>query len=475
MSDVGTNIEEVYALNMTEYKSKNPTDVFFCHLMETEPIHLEGIHSTNANDNTEAHESHQFIDPRTGVEIESQECNYRNTKPESRNIFLKSHIHDSKLKKHEHLACLNALRQLNKSVSELSDEEKKDRLLFKSSAQDRLAEKDLFLEKIRENYLIFNRFHDVPPAINHFVTENWKRRLIVMQQKLANVRYRMRTAISQQPPDCTVETEVIHREHLGNIPIMTSQNIEYLRQSSTNLTKTYNSRKSKHLEPIIRKKIEELVQEHGVDFVIPISMLKLLLSSKQVWSSCISVRNSAQSNVFNQKNEIIFEKPLPKSYYSGNERFKIGSKYLLRSCFNQNALHVFNHNEQIEKRTAIHTKNIELNAETSGNFEYKVSNSDEFIRNHSKIDDSYANMSFSIFNISGLDNMEDGSEAFKILVPAKQDAYKKNENDEIRFLNYSPKIEYQYEYGAEVMGKDELICEWCDLYFRPDTITERGL
>lgn len=460
---------------MTEYKSKNPTDVFFCHLMEIDPIHSEGIQTPKTNDNIGAVEVHQFIDPRTGVEIQSQECIYKNTSLVNRNKFLLNHIHASKLQKHEHLACLNALRNLKKSLSELSVEEKKDRVLFESTSQDRLAEKKLFLQKIQEKYLTFNRFHEVPPAVNHFFTEHWKRRLIFMQQQLANVRYRMRTAVSQQPPECTVETEMIHREYLGNVPKMTCQNIEYLRQSSTNLTKAYNSRKSKSLEPIIRKKIEELVQERDIDFVIPISVLKLLLSSKKVWSSCISVRNSAQNNVFNQKNEIIFEKPLPKSYYSGNERFKIGSKYLLLSCFNQNSLYMFDHNGQIEKTTTIHTKNIELDSRINENIEYKVSSLDEFIKNHSKIEDSYANMTFSIFNVNGCDNMDDVSETFKILVPAKQNAYKKNENDEIKFINYSSKIEYQCEYGAEVMGKDELICEWIDLYFRPDTITERGL
>lgn len=475
--DVGTDMEDVYAVNMTEYKNRNPTDVFFCNLMECEPLHLKNVQTKNTNEDSEAVKTapKQFIDPRTGVEIPSHECNYKIKDLSARNIFLRKHIHDSKLRKHEHSACLNVLRYLEKPAAEVSLAEKKDRILFESTAAHRLEEKNLFLEKLKENFDRFNRFHEVPPAINHFVMENWKRRLITMYRQLANIKYRIRTAISQQPPECTVKTEMIHRENFGNVPIITRENVEYFRQSSSNLTNAYHLRKNKIVVPAFKEMVEKLVQEHGIDFVIPISVVKLLVSSKRGWSICMNVKDSAQSTVFNPRKEILFEKPLPKSYLSGNERHNNGAKYLIHSCLNRNPLHVFNHTEQIEKSTAIITEDMECDSKATDDIEYKISTSEEFMKNHSKIETSYANKTFSIFNVNGYDNTEDESETFKILVPTKQAAYQKNDNGKIQFLNYSPKIEFQCEYGAEVMRKDELICEWCDLYFRPDTITERGL
>lgn len=467
---------------MSEYQRNNPTDVFFSNLLEIDPLHFEQKHQETRDPNeSEETQPWQFLDPRTGVEIPSHECNYQNVNFKKRNIFLTSYIQASNLQKHEHVICLSALRSLKSTLNPPTDEQK-NQTFYESCATNRFEEKTLFLDKLREYYFekLSKRFHDVPPFINYFVTQCWKKRLIAMHRRLANAKYRMTTAISLQPTQCTVNTNTLHQEHLGNVPEMRDTDIEYMRQSSSNLMDTYNRRKISQLLPTIKYKMNELVKEHGVDFVVPISILKLIVSGKKGWSFCMSVKESAQSTAYNPKKEIIFEKPLPPIYLSGNERYKIGAKYVLRSRFNENAFNVFNHNSQTEIQI-----NVDAQIQTSRNdnqinepipniLEYKISKSDEFILNHSKSECSYENMTFSVIDVIGSEDSNDDGEMFKILVTAKRNAYKKNGNGEIDFVNYSPKIEFQAEYGAETMTKDELIQEWCDLYFGPHTSTERG-
>lgn len=488
MSDVGTNQEETYELNMTAYQKDNPTDVFLCHLLEIDAIHFRTIHqkTDESNERSESKELslRQFVDPRTGVEIPSQECNYKNVVLVSRNIFLSSYVQSSMLQKHEHIACLNALRCITKHL-ELSTDEQRDRSIYESTAMTRCEEKRIFFDKLREHFFanISHRYHAVPPSINHFVMQNWKKRLIEMYRMLASARYNLKTAISLQQSEWAVKMNIVHHEHIGKVPKMIDKNVIYLRQSFSNLIKAYNRRTNRNSVPVIKQKVNELIEMHGIDFVVPISVLKIIANGQKGWSFCMTVKDSALSTTFNPKKEIVVEKPLPPVYLCGNDRHKKGAKYLLHSCFNQNSLHVFNHNDKTESWTGIGAEpqqliNTQMGDSASSEVDYKVSSCEEFVERHSNEGVSkeliYDNMTFTIFDIIGCEDDDDHGEVFKILVPAKQAAYQKRENDEIQFLNYSPKIEFQSEYGAEMMTKDELIREWCDLSFRPNTSTHRG-
>lgn len=481
VADIGTDLQETYSLNMPDYQRNNPTDVFFCHLLDIDPLHLRHTcqETSQLNESTESGETRprQFVDPRTGVEITSHVCDYKNVDLETRNIFLTSYIQASTLQKYEHVACLNALR-CSKFTSNQSNEEQKNCKFYESSAMNRFEEKNLFLDKLREYYMakLVKRFHDLPPSINYFITQNWKKQLIAMHRRMANAKYRLRTAISLQSSVCTVKTNTIHQEHLGNVPKMNTDTIEYLRQSFPNLMEAYHRRKNTHLLPVIRERVKELAQEHGVDFVIPISILKRILSGRNGWSFCMTVRESAMSTTFNPKKEVIFEKPLPPTYLSGNERHKKGAKYLLHSCLNQHPSCVYSHNDHTEKETGVDS--VQDSDPTHGpetEVEYKISSCDEFMKKLAKSECSYENMTFTIIDIIGCEDSENDGETFKILVPAKQAAYNKKGDDGIEFVNYAAKIEFQAEYGAEVMTKDELIREWCDLFFRPKTNTERSM
>lgn len=455
---------------MPDYRKNNPTDVFFCNLLEIDPYHLQHMHENMLSPNEiesmpDELKPRKFLDPRTGTEIPSHECNHRNVNLEKRNIFLNNYIQASSLPKSQHVAGLSLMCGI-KSSTEQTTEEQNCQMLYESSAANRFQEKQLFLDKLREHYFakLSQRFHDVPPSINYFITQKWKKQLIEMYRRLANARYCMRTGISLQPSHCAVKFDYLHQEHLGNVPKMSDKHIEYLRQSFPKLMKTYSQQKTRQLLSAVRTKVNELILEHDIDFVIPISTMKLILNinSRSDWLFCMTVRESAKSTPFYPKKEIIFEKPLPPMCLSGNERYHKGAKYLIYSCLNQ----------------AETENSIDTETETpsdSGCIEYKICSNDEFIRQYPKNECCYENRTFTIVEISGCDDIECDEETFRILIPNKQATYKKNDdNGEIQFVNFSPKIEFQAEYGAEIMTKDELLQEWCNLFFRPKACTERG-
>lgn len=459
---------------MPEYHANNPTDIFFCNLLEIDPYHLQNMHEkvTSSNETermSDELEPRKFLDPRTGIEIPSHECNHRNVNLEKRNIFLNNFIQASSMPKSQHIAGLNVMHGI------ASQQTTDDQMLYDSSAPNRFEEKQLFLDKLREHYFakLSQRFHTVPPSIDYFIIQKWKKQLIEMHRRLAGVRYCMRTGISLQPSPCAVKIEYLHQEHLGNVPKMSGKSIEYLRQSYSKLMNAYTQQKTTQLLATVRTKMNELIDEHGIDFVIPISTLKLILniSDKSDWLFCMTVRESGKSTPFHPKKEIIFEKPLPPMRLSGNERHHKGAKYLIYSCLNETSA---------ENCTENRAETLELQSRTGdpdvASIEYKICSNDEFIRQYPKQECSYENRSFTIIEISRCDDSENDEEMFKILIPHKHAASTKNdETGDIQFVNFSTKIEFQAEYGAEVMTKAELLEEWCNLFFRPETCTERGL
>lgn len=464
---------------------KHPNDVFLSHLFEIDPTHYRFINQNNPNDKTAQTKTNenivkQFADPRNGIEIPSHFCNYTERDITGSNIFLKNCIEISRLRSDEHSACIKAIHLLNQQIPNVNPANFDYYQDYESTARDRNEEKQLFLGRLREHFMakISTRYHHVPPAIDNFVMHIWKKQLIDLHRGIGNVGIRLRTALSLQATDINVQMKVIHQDHIGNVTEIYNQNIEFVRQSSANLQKTYNERKSKQLLMDVDGKKQEFVQKYGIDFIMPISILKLILCDGcDDWNFEMSVRDSKTSTVFNPKKEIHFQKPLPSLYLSGNARYKKGAKYLLRSCFSQNSSHILDRSNNMESDIGIVTESAKCNSNENNTEKYQLHHFDRFMEMYfgkkmiKKL--SSANVTFTVFEmVGGAD--ENDAETFRILIPSKQDAYKRNQNDEICFINLSAKIEFQSEYGVEELTKDELICEWCDLYFRPDSITERS-
>lgn len=475
---------------MTEYASTAIHDVFLNHLLEIDSIHYSrlGIETQNEmkkapNTRDKVSVSKNFTDPRTGVEIQNYICHYNHINRTKQNIFMKYHIQVSQLNKYQQLACINAMHCLSKNFDTLSIDERADRLIYESTCQQRAIEKELFLARIREEFLSknSNRYHFVPPAIDSFVMQIWKQRLIMLHREMDNIHYGLSTALTLCTEPMIVDAKLIHQENLGNVLTIMKPNIQCVFQSCANLFKTYQKYKSEKCIRLVRKKFMETVSTHDCDFASPLSTLSLILCDETDWQFRINVQDTASRTIYEENKRIIFEKPLPALYLSGNARYRKGAKYLLRSHFNPISKMDFNHIQKMDKCTTV-ASDLSKQCETKdmNHIEYKAILFDDFMKNYNqnvpKSNASRENVKFSIFEVSGTSECGNrmDNETFRVLISSKQDVYRQKTDDDLQFIHLVPKIERQPEYGCEVMTKNELLHEWCHLFFKPGTTIERG-
>lgn len=485
MQDGFIDLEKAYAVNMHENVAELVPDVFFGHLLEMTPLHITQItQQRQKRDEKQINKSdsfqQKFIDPRTKVEIPTHLCNYKEVDAAEKNVFLRRQVEVSKLQMQEHSACLGAMLQLSTKQNDSTPQQRLDRQIYDSTENQRTQEKNLFLEKLREIYFKnnFYRFHWVSAAIDHFVRQIWKRRLIELHRNQKNCKYRLQTAFSIQKRTAEVKSKLIFRKTMGNVPESIDLNVEYIRQSSHNLLHEYNQRKNFGMP---NTKLKDFLKTHDIDVVIPMSILRLLLIESSTESIfCVQIKDLSSNTSLDPKKQIVIDKPLPPLYLSGRDRCRKAAKYLVRSCFCKNSRNSFNIGENVEKKSPDEVEFKEFsgeNVETN----YNICHFDTFMERTSKKcleePNFSANKTYSVFEVSGPEdeNDETTSKTLKVLIPAKQDAYIRCDDGETKFLNFSPKIEYQAEYGAEAMTKDELIREWCQIAFGLDSaVTKRG-
>lgn len=476
---------------MTEYASKTIHDVFFNHLLEIDSIHYSRLgpdpqNETKNKQNTgdEVSLPKTFADPRTGVEIHNYICCHRHINRTRQNIFMKYQIQVSQLNRYQQSACLNAMRCLSKNVDNLSTDEKGDRSIYEYTAQQRAIEKELFLARIRENFLATNssRYHFVPPAIDSFVMQIWKQRLIMLHREMGDIHYSLSTALTLSAEPMIVEAKLIHQECKGIVPTIMNQDIQIVFQSCANLIKTYQECKSDAGTRWVQKMVKEKVGIHDIDIALPLSTLSLILCDETDWQFRLNVQDSASSTIFEQKKSIILEKPLPPLYLSGNARYRKGAKYLLRNRYGRVFKNRYSHtDEKMDESKGLTTDSSrECAATNMSHIEYKVNPFDNFMEkfyeNVPKANDSRENAKFSIFEISGTSDRDDiDNETFRVLISSKQDVQREKGDGDPEFIHLAPKIERQPEYGCEVMTTNELLHEWCHSFFKPGTTVERGM
>lgn len=475
---------------MTEYASTAIHDVFFNHLLEIDPIHYSRLGSDTQNETKNEQNTGDdvslpktFADPRTGVELHNYICRHQYINRTRQNIFMKYQIQVSQLNRYQQSACLNAMRCLSKQLDNLSTDEKADLSVYEYTSQQRAIEKELFLARIRENFLATNsgRYHFVPPAIDSFVMQIWKQRLIMLHREMGDIHYSLSTALTLSAEPMIVEAKLIHQESKGNVPTIMNQDIQIVFQSCANLIKTYQECKSDIGTRWVQRKVKEKVAIHDIDIALPLSTLSLILCDETDWQFRINVQDSGSGTIFEQKKSIILEKPLPALYLSGNARYRKGAKYLLRNRFGRIFKNRLSHLEKMDESKGLITDSSkECEATNMSHIEYKVNPFDDFMEkfyeNVPKSNDSRENAKFSMFEISGTCERGDiDNETFRVLISSKQDVQRERADGDPEFIHLAPKIERQPEYGCEVMTTNELLHEWTHSFFKPGTTVERGM
>lgn len=462
--DACDDMEQIYRLDMADTASRNVNDVFFKLLLEIDPTHYRFI-DRGRNGGEKSNDIHNFTDPRTGIASKNLLCLVKDPDLCRRNIFMAERVATSKLKRYEHEKCLNAIRLINCGMTnvELTADASICLELYEATKSDRIKENQLFLEKLRAHFdaHLFQRFHTVPPTIEQFVLKMWKRKLIEMHRSAGTARLQLKTALRMQCADFDVCAALMYSDQLGEVDEMCDRPIRHVRQSSAILDRIYTEQRASAFLTAVQARANEIRQRYKINFQLPMSVISLMLCDGGDWSFPMSVDESSQS-----VKTVIFGKPMPPFYLSGVKRYRKGAKYVIRSCFTRRA------SDSNDCDGGV------IDAGLSGNstVAYKLMEFDEFIRSHQpdiQAKKTKANRFFRIFDFSG--NADDDEiETFRVLIPAKQDTCRRDASGDITLVNLSAKIEFQAEYGAEVMTKGELIREWCNLYFRPGSVTERG-
>lgn len=471
-----------YHSDLQENAKNNIPDVFHSHLMNIDPTHLQDYqrHKAHALEleqqtNTDTIQR-KFIDPRTNIEVTSFICDYRQNDFALKNIFLQKFIEASKLDVSEHIACINAINNFHIPINELSAEEQSNRSKYYSTIKNRLDEKKSYLEFLKRFYLseLSHRYHSVHPTIDGFIVQKWKKQLIELYQFTSDDSYRLSTALQLNQSEVEeINATMIHEEHYGNVPAM-MKNIKYFRQSTIRLLKSYDQYNGKDFQKFVTQKTEELVNTSNIDVVIPLSIIHIILSNAESkWTFRLSVNDASNGSIYNPAKTVVFKKPLPALYLSGNERNIKGAKYLLRNLMrcDHGSKYCFETKTIIEE--SVDHELVEMGAPFKN--EYKICDFNEYLSKSSiekpvEKNRKNENVSYRIWEMT----KSSSGEKIQLLVATKQDAFKRvMESDDIKLVNLSAKLEHQAEYGLEVMTKSELVREWCHQYFRPNTLTER--
>lgn len=465
---------------MGENARANLADVFHSNLLQIDPSHLidycqqqkARTAKQELNKSSVDTVQHKFTDPRTQITIPTFTCDHRDIELAARNIPLGECIEASKLSAAEHSACLRAMLKLKSNKTTLPTADEADRATYFATIQKRFDEKTRFLAFLKRHYFgaLSHRYHSVHPAVDLFITQKWKRHLLDLYTSTADDAYRLSTALKiNRQTDDEVDAELVHQEHHGNVPKMLS-GVSILRQSSENLLRAYQRHRGDRFRNLIRKESLEIAEGNQVNAIVPISVIKLLISDYDVdWSIRMTVRDAVSSTVLNPIKEVAFEKPLPPLYLSGNDRKTRGNKYVLRTTVCPQHNGAFCHSTKTISDALTNSDQV-IDFPTTNDGKYELQSFDEVVAKFSKVDDpmSIGNCSFRIWNLTS------GNNTIRLMVPAKTDAFRKGENEaDVEMVNLSSKVEFQAEYGVEVMTKAQLLREWCHQYFRPDSITVR--
>lgn len=465
---------------MGENARANLADVFHSNLLQIDPSHLldycqqqkARTAKQELNESSVDTVQHKFTDPRTQIMIPTFTCDHRDTDLAARNILLVKCIEMSKLSADEHCACLRAILKLKSRETTLPTDDEADRATYFATIQQRFDEKSRFLAFLKRHYFetLSHRYHSVHPAVDLFIAQKWKRHLLDLYTITADDAYRLSTALKvNRQMDDDVNAELVHQEHHGNVPKMLSD-VSIVRQSNENLLRAYQRHRSDRFRNAIRKKSIEIADGKQVNAVVPISVIKLLISDYDVdWSIRMTVRDAVSSSVLSPIKEVAFAKPLPPLYLSGNDRKTRGNKYVLRTTVCPQHSGAFCHSTKTISDPLTNSDRV-IDCQATNEVKYELHSFDEAVAKCSELDDqmSAGNCSFRIWDLSS------GSETIRLMVPAKTDAFRKCENGvDVEMVNLSSKLEFQAEYGVEVMTKAELLREWCHQYFRPESITVR--
>lgn len=404
------------------------------------------------------------IDPRTGIKINKYNvlCN----KNANNNLF-QNFTTNSKMNARQHGATIRVLQ--NRSVGkkrELTVSEKMDLEVYFSIYERRQNERKLYLDFVRQHFFshCVNRCQNVKPTLNELIIAKRAIQLEKLQHRLHRT-YEIVTAILLNVN--TLNKISIHLERIVENTATTticqyakSLLQPHMRQTFQCMTKMLQKPDKISSSSAV---LAKLAIDHQAHFAISMSTLCALLdysvNSRNNWTIPVIVRQSE----YDMKT-IVLNKPLVEQYLSAKQRNEKAYKWRVKASLRSAEMYE-NATEKIS------------NVDDAFGRDYKLYEFNEYLSmfaNKSDGPEAQPNNSHKDNYLSTLWILKNGecNDTVRLLVRTKLVAVDTIDEKPV-FVNFSTKVEYQVEFGAEQVTASELVREWCRHKFCPDSITER--
>lgn len=448
--------------------SDDEKDVFFCHLNEIDHIHLLDNYGKNRLQTDGV-----FIrqDPRTGQVISKELLDHST---HSKVTLYGNFPQKSSMNSQQHEACLNAMAKLGSDENNISMTDRNNIRIYEQLKLERDNEKRKFLEFVKDEFYRRNikNCYNLQPELDTFIKKRFEQSVesvLASNDKF----YQLQSAIPISQNDDNGTISIDHEATIAEsgivFPINRNKYTNPVQLSCSFLEHFY----SNHADIIVPLD-QSLLERHSVDVVISLKTLTSILTSAKNLSTNWNVLFTVQP--CEERNVIVFDEILPVPSFSCLEKNRLAYKYSVKAgVVVPKKKEIFSFDEKRFIQRPVHTITNHLASNSLQEIGYKVWNFEEYLTKYFDSGSPNQNPSSDSNHIRRLWNIKRNNvDCCRMMIDSSHDFCEKEKNGTAKYAHLSPKLEYQCEFGAEVMTLSELISEWCALRFGPDTLIHRG-
>lgn len=405
------------------------------------------------------------VDPRTGRQVRELEIDT------TKKVGLYDDFPSgSQLSRADHQHCLKVLNRINMRLAFESTEDRKALERYRTLMKRLENERKLF-ESFVKNYFNSNlvcRKSSIDKELDDLVVAIWKGKVGRILDGFADKRYMLATAViwlnyKQHERNVRFEPvseDVVEFGVVKNIFTESLLQCDTLRRNQRILDAFFEDQHRAHPVDDNAEVKTILQQDEDIRFVTNSGTLAYLLNCasnmEEQWMVPFKIE------VIEGRNVIFIDRKLQPIKMLTHDRNIKAHKYLVRSFMSivrkDNPLNV--------SREADGEKDTECTVKT----EFKVVEFDEYLQSIAEASKlkphPHRNSRLQLWKL------QEGDDQYRFLVRSRMDCYESLRKVKF-YINISIKLEYQAEFGAEQMTKNELIHEWARQYLRPNSKTLR--
>lgn len=411
-------------------------DVFYAHLNEMDPIH----HVAFSDEQEIQNSDYVYVDPRNGLSV--RKAVVSETEAEKLPSLFKFFPNKSTLTAAEHSLWLNALFERRKGEGFGN--------VLENCLKEKINEENKKYHEFVKKYFVSNNMYrkkEINVHLFDLFVKKWKREVDLFVKERASLmacNYILATAIPLKCDktllkDVTVKVSDENSSKAAARSMLPRDIIKFRMKSVPfHLEKYYNEcRTDSH--PL------KVVENH--DVFLPITSLMLLMQGSyddcEDWLLPITITGESA------RKTICIEKSLPRTKIGSISRNNSIALDVVKAIFVQ---------KSSGEEVSCKRHEGELNS-------YQLKTFDQFMENYNG---TKRNNSCEALEVTNLIEISANDESFSLSVSCQPETVENS-----AFVIFSPKLEYQPEFGEEQMSQCELTREWVHLKFISNTVVRR--